>query len=83
MSYKTTGLTPILKKYLNYSAEYIKEHKMSPTFTEIAEHFETAPANVTPKMQKLKALGYVEYDPNQNRTLSLTRKAAEIVEEEN
>lgn len=74
-------LTKQQKKILDFIIDYIRENGISPSYSDIGEHFNiSSPATIFEHVKNLERKGYLRTGFNEKRSISLTDKAASLVQ---
>lgn len=74
-------LTRQQKNILDFIVDYIRDHQISPSYSEIGERFGvSSPATVYEHVKALEAKGYLKTAYNEKRSISLTDKVASFVQ---
>jgi len=74
-------LTKQQKNILDFVIDYIRDRSVSPSYSEIGEHFNiSSPATIFEHVKNLEKKGYLRTGFNEKRSISLTDKAATLVQ---
>jgi repressor LexA len=65
---------------LTYIAMYCAEHGYPPTYREIAKQQGVSLSTVATHMEVMRAQGLITYEPGKSRTMAVTGKGQNIVE---